>query len=59
MLVIKELIFPIDLQSISFPTMEVSGDQQLFFSSKILQNIFFYVQHKKETYTGLEGHEGE
>ncbi len=31
MLVIKELIFPFDLQSISFPTMEVSGDQQLFF----------------------------
>ncbi len=31
MLVIKELIFPIDLQSISFPTMEVSGDQQHVF----------------------------
>ncbi len=48
MLVIKQLIVPIDFHSISFPTMEVNGDQQLF-----------CVQHKKETYTGLERHEGE
>ncbi len=27
--------------------------------TSILQNIFFYVQHKKETHTGLEKHEGE
>ncbi len=27
--------------------------------TSILQNIFFYDQHKKETYTGLERHEGE
>ncbi len=27
--------------------------------TSILQNIFFYVQHKKETHTGLEWHEGE
>ncbi len=26
---------------------------------KILQNIFFGVQHKKEMYTGLERHEGK
>ncbi len=25
----------------------------------ILQNIFFCVQHKKETYTGLERHDGD
>ncbi len=25
----------------------------------ILQNIFFYVQRKKETHTGLERNEGE
>ncbi len=27
--------------------------------TSILQNIFFYVQHKKETHTGLERNEGE
>ncbi len=27
--------------------------------TSILQNIFLYVQHKKETHTGLEWHEGE
>ncbi len=27
--------------------------------TSILQNIFFYDQHKKETHTGLEKHEGE
>ncbi len=27
--------------------------------TSIVQNILFYVQHKKETYTGLERHEGE
>ncbi len=37
---------PIDFNSIIFPTIEVDGDQQLFF--RILQNIFC-VQHKKET----------
>ncbi len=26
---------------------------------QIMQNIFFCVQHKKETYTGLEQYEGE
>ncbi len=26
---------------------------------KILQNIFLCVQHKTETFTGLEQHEGE
>ncbi len=26
---------------------------------KILQNILFYVEDKKETYIGLEQHEGE
>ncbi len=57
MLVIKQLMVPIEFHSISFNTMEVKGDQQLFSSSKFyfLQNIF-YVQHK-ETHTGLEQHE--
>ncbi len=27
--------------------------------TSILQNILFYVQHKKETHTGLEQHEHE
>ncbi len=52
MLVIKQLTVPIDFHSISFPTMEFNGDQQL--SLKL-----WSVQHKKETYTGLEWHEGE
>ncbi len=35
--VIKQLMLvPIDFHSISFPTMEVNGDQQLFGSSKYL-----------------------
>ncbi len=60
MLVIKQLMVPIDFHSISFPTMEVNGDQQLlvwFFN--IFLNIFFCVQHKRETYTGLERRVGE
>ncbi len=32
------------------------GDGQV---NGIFQNILFYVQHKKETHTGLEWHEGE
>ncbi len=27
--------------------------------TSILQNIFFYVQHKKETHAGLEQYEGK
>ncbi len=45
---------PIDFHSSEINTMEVNGDHQL-----ILQNILFHVQHKKETHTGLERHEGE
>ncbi len=56
MLVIKQLMVPIDFHSIYLPTMEVNPAVWFF---KILQNIFFCVQHKKETYTGLERHEGE
>ncbi len=33
--------------------MEVNGDQQLLVTVG-LQTIFFYVQQKKEMYTGLE-----
>ncbi len=52
MLVIKQLLVPIDFNSISFPTLDVSGNQQLFSSSEILQSIFFLLCSK-----GLEGHE--
>ncbi len=54
MLAIKQLMDPTDLQSIYIPTMEVNWDQELF----VLQNIFC-VQHKKETNTDLEQHDGE
>ncbi len=50
MLVIKQLIVPIDLHTISFTTIDVNRDQQLFGFS----NIFFGVQHKKQAYTALE-----
>ncbi len=53
MLVIKQLIVHIDFLSISFPTMEINGDQKLFFK------IFICIQHKKETYQGLEQQEDE
>ncbi len=54
MLVIKQLMVPI-----SFPTMEVNRDQQRFGSSKFFKISSFCVQYKKESYTGLEQHEGE
>ncbi len=38
--------------------MEVNGGHQVF-DYQQSSNIFFYVQHKKETHTGLEQHEGE
>ncbi len=41
MLVIKQLMFPIDFHSISFPAMEVNGDQQLFGSSKLFKIYSF------------------
>ncbi len=43
-----------DFHSREINTMEVNGEDCL-----ALQNIFFCVQHKKETYTGLERHVGE
>ncbi len=57
MLVIKQLMVHIDFHSIYY--MDVNGDQQLFGSTKFFKNILFCVQHKKETYTGLEQHDGE
>ncbi len=50
---------PIYFHSISFSTIEVNGDQQLFGSSEFFKMSSFGVQHKKESYTGLERHEGE
>ncbi len=41
MLVIKQLMVPIDFHSISFSTMEISGDQQLFGSSEFFKIYFF------------------
>ncbi len=55
MLVIKQLMVPIDFHSISFPIMEVNGDQQLFGSSKFFKYLLFFFN--KETCTGLERHE--
>ncbi len=47
MLVIKQLMVPIDFHSISFPTMEVNGDQQLFGFSKFKITYFvFYIRKK-------------
>ncbi len=37
--------------------MEDSGDQKLV--TKMSQNIFFYVQQKKESHTGLKQLEGD
>ncbi len=48
MLVIKQLMVPIDFQSIYFNTMEVNGDQQLFGSSKFKITYFvFYITKKR------------
>ncbi len=58
MLVIKQLMVPIDFHSITFPTMEVNGDQQLFGSSKFFK-ISSSVFNIRNFYTGLEQHEGE
>ncbi len=52
-------MIPIDFNSRGRITKEVNGDHQLFLLTSILQNVLFYVQHKKETQTGLERHEGE
>ncbi len=42
MLVIKQLIVPINFHGISFPAMEVNGDQQLFGSSKFFKIYSFH-----------------
>ncbi len=47
MLVIKQLIVPIDFHSIYFPTMEFNGDQQLFGSSKYFKTSFLFYIRKK------------
>ncbi len=48
MLVIKQLLVPINFHSISFPTMEVNLNQQLFGSLKLFKilHIFFNVRKK-------------
>ncbi len=40
MLVIKQLMAPIDFHSIYFPTVEVNGGQQLLGSSKFFKITF-------------------
>ncbi len=59
MLVIKKLQVPIDIHSISFPTMEVNRDWGPKNIGLVFQKIFFCVQYMKGTYIGLERHEGE
>ncbi len=48
MLIIKQLMVPIDFHSISFSTMEVNGDQQLFGSIKIfiISSFVFNIRKK-------------
>ncbi len=52
----QSVMFPLDFYSISFSTMEVNGNQQLFDSSKFFK--ISCVQHEKETYRSLERHDG-
>ncbi len=47
MLAIKQLTVPIDFHCISFPTVEVNGDQQLFGSSKSFKIYFVFNIRKK------------
>ncbi len=54
----SQAVFPIDFYSIYFPTVEVNGTIHCSITS-IFLNIFFYVEHKKETNTVLEWHEGK
>ncbi len=53
MLVIKQLLVPIDVHSKERNAMEVNETINCLITS-ILQNIFFFVQHKRETHTFLE-----
>ncbi len=48
MLVIEQLVVPIDFHSVYFPTMEVNGDQQLFGSLKFLKISSFVSNIKKK-----------
>ncbi len=45
---------PIDFHSISFLTMEVNRDQQLFGSSEFFKISSFMFNIRRSTYTGLE-----
>jgi len=59
MSVSKQLMDPIDFHRIFFPTMEVNMEVKNCLVTDILQNIFFFVQQKKEIHTGLKQLEGE
>ncbi len=48
MLAIKNVMVPIDFHSISFPTMEVNGDQQLLGSSKFFRISSFVFSIRKK-----------
>ncbi len=52
MLETNQFLVPIDFNSTMtiFSTMESNGCRQRFWVSHILQNIFFYVQQKKENH---------
>ncbi len=49
MLVIKQLLIPIDLHSIAFPSLEVNRDHQLFGSSTFFKISSFMFDARKRT----------
>ncbi len=51
----EQFMVSIDFHNREINTMEFNGDHQLF----DYQHSSKYLQHKKETDTGLERHEGE
>ncbi len=54
----KQLIVSTDVYRTLSYIMKVSGDRNCSFAN-IPQNIFFCVQQKKESHSGLEEHESE
>jgi len=58
MWVTKQLLVPSDFHSIFFLLWKSMGTSNCLVTH-ILQNIFFYVQQKKEINTGMEQHYSE
>jgi len=59
MWVTKQLLVPSDFHSIFFLLWKSMGTSSNCLVTHILQNIFFYVQQKKEINTGMEQHYSE